>query len=153
MPYTWSASGLPAGLAVTGNQILGTPSALGTASVTLTVTDSTLPTPQTAQVTLPLTVVRLLIIGTSSLPDATAGTPYTCHAMNASGGTVPYTWSATNLPAWIEHVYVGCDLGNPTASSALVTINVTDSGSPVPQTASTQLQLECRRRISRAPLP
>ena len=141
-PYSWSASGLPTGLAVTGNQILGTPSSLGTASVTLTVTDSTLPTPMTKQVTLPLTVVRLLIIGTTSLPDATSGSPYTSPAMNASGGTPPYTWSATNLPAGLSMApSTGVISGTTTASSAQVTITVTDSGSPT-QTVSTNPPLQ-----------
>ncbi len=38
--YTWSASGLPAGLSVAGSTIGGTPTAAGNATVTLTVTDS-----------------------------------------------------------------------------------------------------------------
>ena len=39
-PYQWAASGLPSGLSITGDEIRGTPTAPGTAQVTLTVTDS-----------------------------------------------------------------------------------------------------------------
>ncbi len=41
-PYTWSASGLPAGLSINSGtgQISGTPTAAGTSSVTVTATDS-----------------------------------------------------------------------------------------------------------------
>src|SRR5215831_20952412 len=40
-PYTWTASGLPSGLSMlTGGQIAGTPSALGTFSVMVTLRDS-----------------------------------------------------------------------------------------------------------------
>lgn len=39
-PYTWGATGLPAALSVDGSDIVGTPTAAGTSSVVLTVTDS-----------------------------------------------------------------------------------------------------------------
>lgn len=39
-PYTWSATGLSAGLTVSGSTITGTPSGAGTSSVTLKVTDA-----------------------------------------------------------------------------------------------------------------
>jgi hypothetical protein len=53
-PYTWTATGLPAGLSLSGDVISGTPTATGTSNVTLTVTSSA--PVQTASVTLPLTV-------------------------------------------------------------------------------------------------
>jgi hypothetical protein len=54
-PYTWSATGLPAGLIQSGGVISGTPTAAGTSSVIVTVTDSEAP-PVSASATLPLTV-------------------------------------------------------------------------------------------------
>lgn len=39
-PYNWSASGLPAGLAINNGVIAGTPTKAGTAAVTVSVTDS-----------------------------------------------------------------------------------------------------------------
>ncbi|MFC7613217.1 S8 family serine peptidase [Actinokineospora soli] len=39
-PYTWSATGLPPGLAVSGDRVTGTPTAAGTYTATVTATDS-----------------------------------------------------------------------------------------------------------------
>jgi hypothetical protein len=59
-PYTYSATGLPSGLAVSASTgtITGTPAstAAGTSSVSFTVTDATKPTAQTATATLSLIV-------------------------------------------------------------------------------------------------
>ncbi len=44
-PYTFAATGLPAGLAVSGASITGTPTQAGTFTVAITATDSTTPTP------------------------------------------------------------------------------------------------------------
>jgi hypothetical protein len=140
-PYTWSATGLPSGLIINSSgQIVGSPSALGTSSVIVTVTDSSSPTPSTAQATLSLTIIRLLIIQTSSLPDATAGVPYGATA-SAIGGTAPYTWFANNLPAGLLMSTSGQISGTTTAGSAAVTVTVADSGSPTQQTASVVLNL------------
>ncbi|MFD5831486.1 M4 family metallopeptidase [Lentzea sp. NPDC060358] len=40
-PYTWSATGLPAGLSLSGSTISGTPTTAGTSTVTVTAQDST----------------------------------------------------------------------------------------------------------------
>ena len=61
-PYTWSASGLPAGLVIhprTGT-ISGTPAASGTFTVDLRVTGSG-PHAQSASVSLPLTVIPAIV--------------------------------------------------------------------------------------------
>jgi len=61
-PYTWTYSVLPDGLtstpsnATTTAALAGTPTATGTAKVTVTVQDSTLPTALTAQTTLNITI-------------------------------------------------------------------------------------------------
>jgi hypothetical protein len=39
-PYTWTATGLPPGLSISGDQVTGTPTTDGTYSVTITVKDS-----------------------------------------------------------------------------------------------------------------
>ncbi|WP_295658332.1 putative Ig domain-containing protein, partial [uncultured Nocardioides sp.] len=54
-PYSWQAAGLPAGLALEGSTITGTPTVVGTSEVTLTVTDSTA-TPRTDTETFTITV-------------------------------------------------------------------------------------------------
>ncbi len=53
--FTYSASGLPAGLSLTGNMVAGTPLAAGISNVTLTATDSA---GFAASVTVPLTITN-----------------------------------------------------------------------------------------------
>lgn len=77
-PYTWSATGLPAGLQVSGSSIAGTPTAAatGTANVTLTVTDSASNTASgslTITVTLPPAPTTML--GAISGSPASQATP------------------------------------------------------------------------------
>jgi hypothetical protein len=140
-PYTWAASGLPSGLGMNAaGQIVGTPLGLSTSTVTVTVTDSTTPTAFTAQAVFSLTIQRLLIIQTTSLPDATAGAPYNT-TMTATGGVQPYSWSASNLPAGLLMNTSGIITGTTTAGSASVTVTVSDSASPGQQTASLVLNL------------
>ncbi|MBP7797706.1 MAG: IPT/TIG domain-containing protein [Thermoanaerobaculaceae bacterium] len=57
-PYTWtiSAGALPAGLAITGNTITGTPTTAGTFSFTLRVRDASNPTQETAELPCSITV-------------------------------------------------------------------------------------------------
>jgi uncharacterized protein (TIGR03437 family) len=65
----------------------------------------------------PLTII------TTSLPSATPGVSYVA-SMVGSGGTPPYTWSATGLPAGITLNSNGNFTGSP-ASTAAGTFNVT----------------------------
>ena len=89
-PYTWDITGaLPPGLALTGSSIAGTPSAGGSYSFSVQVTDAS---GQTASRAFTLPVRAELAITTASLPDASAGTPYS-QTLAASGGTPPYSWS------------------------------------------------------------
>ncbi|WP_018657403.1 putative Ig domain-containing protein [Actinomadura flavalba] len=102
-PYAWTASGLPAGLSIdraTGS-ITGTPAAAGTSRVTATVTDAA---SRSATASFTLTV------GTATTPPAVtdpgaqtayASRPYRL-AMTATGGTTPYTWTASGLPAGLS---------------------------------------------------
>lgn len=57
-PYTWAitAGSLPAGLSLNGAVISGVPTAAGTSSFTVQVTDSTAPTPQVASAGLSITI-------------------------------------------------------------------------------------------------
>ncbi len=57
-PYLYSASGLPSGLSINSSTgaISGTTTAVGAASVSVTVTDSTQPTMQTAKASLSITI-------------------------------------------------------------------------------------------------
>ncbi|MGB6872794.1 MAG: putative Ig domain-containing protein [Dehalococcoidia bacterium] len=126
-PYTWGATGLPAGLTCsTAGVISGTPTASGDFSVTVTVTDS-FSTPNTAQTTLALKVYPPLEITTTSLPEAKVGDAYSA-TFTAIGGKTPYTWGATGLPAGLTCSTAGVISGTPTESGDFTaTVNVTDS--------------------------
>jgi hypothetical protein len=54
------------------------------------------------------------VISTSSLPDGARTEPYSA-TLSATGGTPPYTWSATGLPAGIVLSAGGALTGTPTA--------------------------------------
>jgi len=147
-PYTYAASGLPSGLsinastgAITGTTVL---SAVGTASVKFTVTD-TETTPQTATATLSLKVLPSgLSITTTSLPDGVVNQPYSS-SIAATGGTPPYTFSASGLPSSLSiNASTGAITGTPTSTeegTVNVTFFVSDSATPTPQQVSTAINL------------
>jgi uncharacterized protein (TIGR03437 family) len=134
-PYTWAATGLPAGLsiAIATGIVSGTPtSASGSPySVTVTVTDST---GKTASMAYSLTVgTGVTITGPASLPVATLGAAYTSTTITAAGGSGVYTWSATGLPAGLSiGASTGAITGTPTGTTsgtATVVVTVTDTSS------------------------
>jgi len=98
-PYTYAATNVPPGLSFDPltRQITGTPTQSGTFTISVTVTDaagSTVTTPYTLRVT------GTLALAPATLPDGTVGLPYTAPALPAvTGGTAPYTYSMTGLPA------------------------------------------------------
>jgi hypothetical protein len=144
-PYTWSATGLPAGLGIdpaTG-VISGTAAGASSGTVVVTVTDSTNPTHLTATKNLSLTITGQLTITTTSLPNGTAGTPYPGATLAATGGTTPYTWSATGLPSGLSiDPSTGVISGTATAAATnTVNITVTDSTSPTHLTATKGLSI------------
>ncbi|WP_239133504.1 ExeM/NucH family extracellular endonuclease [Rugosimonospora africana] len=60
--------------------------------------------------------------------NATAGTAITALSLAASGGTAPYTWTATGLPAGLSISPDGTISGTPTdAGTSSVTVTATDS--------------------------
>jgi hypothetical protein len=140
-PYTWTARGLPAGLTVTNGAITGTPTASGTFSVTVTVTDSTSP---------PLSVTSQslsLVVNQASSPQpqltcnpatgpTTVGDPYTA-TCTASSGTPGYTFSlsAGSLPAGLTGASTATTYtvsGKPSTTGAYnYTVQVKDSAGKV----------------------
>ena len=132
-PYTWSATGLPAGLSVdpASGEVSGTPTAAGAPTVTVTATDAN---SRTGSATFTFTVVAVLTApvvtnpGNKSAPVDAAITPFT---VSATGGVTPFTWSATGLPAGLSiDPASGVVSGTPTAQGATsVTVTVTDAGS------------------------
>ncbi len=144
-PYTWSASSLPAGLTIdpTTGVISGTPTAVGTSNVAITVTDVTSPTHLTASVTLPLVINAGPSINTASLGNGSVGTAFNA-TLNATGGTTPYTWSATGLPTGLTiDATTGAISGTPTSPGAFnnVVVTVTDATTPTHLTASKTFQV------------
>ena len=125
-PYTWAVTGLPPGTTATaGGAISGTPTQAGSYTVNAQVTDNA---GATATRSFAVTVgASALIIGTGSLPEGAVGVRYSAQ-LNASGGTAPYTWTITGLPAGLTASAGGAISGTPTqAGSSSVTARVTDN--------------------------
>lgn len=140
--FSVSSGALPAGLALnaTTGAIAGTPTApIGTASFTITVTDSSTPVQSDSQA-LTIDIVNPLLITSGALPGTAIGAAYS-QMVTASGGTTPYTFSvsAGALPAGLTlNATTGAVTGpaTATATSQNLTIRVADSSSP--QLSATQ---------------
>jgi hypothetical protein len=142
-PYKWSVTSgsLPGGLSLSSaGTISGTPTAAGTSSFTVQLTDSSSPA-LTATQTFSVVIASnttTLAITTTSVADGQVGASYSATAV-ATGGTKPYTWSLSSgtLPAGLAlGASTGTISGSPTASgTSSFTLKVTDSSSPS-QTAS-----------------
>ena len=129
-PYACSITGtLPAGLSLNGCTVSGTPTASGSSSVVVKVTDSSSPT-QNASQNETIVIAPAALTITNTLPGGTVGVPYSA-SITAADGTPPYTCSITGtLPAGLN--LSGCTVsGTPTAAgSSPVVVKVTDSGNP-----------------------
>jgi hypothetical protein len=118
-PYTWSTvpSSLPPGLTL-GPQtglLMGTPTASGVSTFTITFTDRW---NATTSKPFQLTVANTLAITTSQLPDGTLNIAYPAGAaVGAAGGDPPYNFSATGLPTGLTiNNTTGAITGSPTVS-------------------------------------
>ncbi|GLW93999.1 putative Ig domain-containing protein [Actinokineospora globicatena] len=132
-PYTWTASGLPAGLSVsTGGVISGTPTTAGNYTVTVTATPAT-GTPGSASFTWTITAPPAGDAEVTDPGDQTGrvGTPVNL-TLRATGATAPYTWSAVGLPTGLSISTGGVVSGTPTAADIYgVTVTATPaSGNP-----------------------
>jgi subtilisin family serine protease len=144
-PYTWSldSGSLPAGLSLdaTSGVIAGTPSAGGTASFTVRVTDAGSQT-DTQPLTLSVVVAPLGITTPATLPAGTVGFPYTL-TLAATGGVPPYAWTRTSgrLPNGLLLSPTGVVSGLPTRRGTFsFTIRLRDSlGTEVSRTFSLQI--------------
>ena len=101
-PFTWSVSSgsLPAGISLSADgNLTGTPTATGTSSFTVKVTDAN---GQSATQAISITISAGVSTTFTAPPAAVVGTAYT-DTLTATGGTTPYTWSvnAGTLPAGI----------------------------------------------------
>ena len=139
-PYSWGTPvGVPSGLSFTaaGNTgiLSGTPATAGTFPFGITVTDNTTASASFAN---PITISPAstgLTFLTTSLPEATEGSPYTA-SLSVSGGTSPYAWAVVGgtLPAGLvlqaTNGYISGTPRQGTAGTHSFTIGVTDSSSP-----------------------
>ena len=140
-PFTWSYAGiLPAGLSLNSltGAISGTPTAAGTWSFTVQVTDSTTPTAMTATQGLSITTnwtPQALSITTTSLQNGTVGVAYGV-SVNATGGTGVYTWSIVSGGTFPPCLSLSSTTGfisgapvNTCLGSYTFSVKVTDSAS------------------------
>ncbi|MBV8050892.1 MAG: YbbR-like domain-containing protein, partial [Acidobacteriaceae bacterium] len=149
-PFTWIilSGSLPAGLTLSNSNtasvnITGTPSAVGSSTVTIQATDST-GTP--IQRTFTITVnppPALTIITPSTITPGTVGQAYS-YTLQAEFGTPPYTWTLTgtgSLPNGIQ-LKNGVLTGTPTAAgTSTFGVQVQDSATPNPAIATKNLTL------------
>jgi len=126
---------LPTGLALSAAGVLsGNPSAPGAYSFTVRVTDAV---GGTADKSFSVTINAPLAITTTSLPVGTVGVAYAA-TVTATGGAGSYTWSANGLPSWLTlNASTGALTATPVMQGAYTFfVQVTDSGTPTPQTTS-----------------
>jgi hypothetical protein len=157
-PYTWSitAGALPPGLSLSNPStgvISGTPTATGTSTFTVMVTDSVA---GTATASLSIAINPPLAITTTSLPGGSTGTAYST-TMTASGGAQPYAWKVAtgSLPAGLSiNSGTGVISGTPTATgTSNFTITVTDSEVPaVNASASLSIAISTASCVNNASL-
>jgi hypothetical protein len=133
-PYTWKiTSGTVPGLTFNATAspvtLSGTPTQQGSFTITLQATDAN-GAMGTRTLTITVAAGSLRITTSSQLPATTLGSAYMAQ-MAASGGTPPYTWSATGLPAGLTISTAGLISGNIAAAGSLsFVVTVTDSGQP-----------------------
>jgi hypothetical protein len=138
-PYTWVGVA-PFGLTLSSTGLLsGTPTGAGSTTITVTLTDSSKPS-LTVTASVPFTVIRPLIISTTTTPRWLVGTP-SITALVAQGGATPYNWkvSGGSLPPGLTLSTDGTISGTPTkAGTYLTTVAVSDAYA-APQTTSGQI--------------
>jgi gliding motility-associated-like protein len=128
-PYTYTATGVPPGLTFnpTTREITGTPTQPGIYTIPVTVVDAngnTITSNYTVKITDPL------LLPAATLADGTTGTVYTTQILpTATGGTTPYTYSATGLPPGLTfNPATKAITGTPTtAGTYTVPVTVTDA--------------------------
>ncbi|MCB1918833.1 MAG: VCBS repeat-containing protein [Candidatus Competibacteraceae bacterium] len=126
-PYTYTATGLPAGLMLSAAGVLsGTPLVAGPATVVITATDAQ---GETDQRIYPLTVAAELTVATPYLINGIQGAAYG-QILTAVGGSRPYTWDllAGVLPDGLTLDSVSGLLSGIPATSGVqaFTVQVTD---------------------------
>ena len=132
-PVTWSLAGtstLPSGLNLSAQgQIAGTPTLYGTFPFQVHVTDTAAKLTATQSFSISITSNSILTVTTPSpLPNGSVGAAYS-QTLQATGGSAPYTWSATGLPAGLTlDAATGILSGTPTVGgTSTISVTVTDA--------------------------
>jgi prepilin-type N-terminal cleavage/methylation domain-containing protein len=150
LSYTWSATGLPPGLAISAETgvISGSPTVVGQFTVDVSVTDAL---SVTAARRYDLTVVAPLSISTTALPDGTLDVAYPATSLVAVGGQSPHTWSESGLPDGLTIASTtGVITGTPRATGvATVVISVTDAAGA---TATRSFSITIASPVSACPI-
>lgn len=124
-PYTFSATGLPAGVSLNGSSLSGTPTADGTFNLSVTVTDSAKAT-ATGSFTVVIAPLTL-VITTAALPEGAVNATYNA-SLAATGGVPPLTWSIGAAPDGLTGSTGGALNGTPgLAGFFTIVATVTDS--------------------------
>ena len=126
-PYTWSATGLPAGLTIANNSglIAGIPRASGTFTVAVTVGDLSAAA-ATQNYTLLIASANLVFSG-ATLANGSVGIPYTS-VVSVMGGIGPYSYTAAGLPPGLSLSSTGTLSGTPaTAGAYTISVTATDT--------------------------
>lgn len=129
--YTYAlatGSSLPAGLTLSTSGLLsGIPTATGNPTFDVVVTDTK---GCNTTATFTLTVTPALTLAPGALPDGVTGTAYTTNGIPAAtGGTGPYTYSATGVPPGLTFNPATREItGTPTQTGTfIIPVTVTDA--------------------------
>jgi hypothetical protein len=138
-PYTWSATGLPAGLAIspTTGQITGTPTVANPSgsSVTVTATDAATP-PESVSYTTSIPVGNPIVLTPLTLQAGTIGSPYT-YQLSAVGGIGTLVFGPPAPAAGVSLQSNGVlTIADPQTASITLSISVHDQAQPTFQSVT-----------------
>jgi hypothetical protein len=141
--YTVIAGTLPIGIKLSAaGAFSGLPTAIGTSSFTVQLTDHNTPTPNVATKALSITV-NPMTITTTSLPNGVHAKAYAAK-LAVSGGKSPWVWSviAGALPPGVKLSAAGAFSGTATAAGQFAfTVQVKDATKPTANVATANLSI------------
>jgi hypothetical protein len=144
--YAVTSGALPPGVTLDNSDgaISGVPTAAGSFPITITVTDSATPTPDTQSVSSTIIVNPAGPAMAVAPKPAVQGVAY-LDTLKSSGGVGPFSWSVSSgsLPAGLALDSENGEIsGTPTGSGASdFTISTTDSSTPAAQTSATPVEM------------